>query len=391
VLLRLYEDQKHTIGFRNAFQGGFRTAQGVSSLHCGIGSLPFNMAIGRDLGHVPLRCLSDVLSDAGFESRIFYASDLSYDSMLDFFRYHAVEGTQATDMPEGLPVGAWRGISDRALFDQALSLVEKSKGTATRSQYAFVLTLSGHTPFPTPTDMPPEVAKRVASGCKKSPWAYPDDCTRLAVIAYADHALGEFLEKLESSTLARRSIVVVSADHATSEMLLWPGSPTEKSRAHVPYFIYVPSALVASAARPEEVAPIVARLHDRASSLVISLMDSPSIVTALLSSTRGMKSIPGPWRFHTYGGQATSPHFALDARQTAQVFGTDSAAFVFSADADGTFTAFENKNRGFSGPSELGELNPTLRGPAAFLASMAKGYLGRCEHQARLRMNIADH
>lgn len=383
VMSRLYADRGHVLGFRGAFQGGFRTAQGLSSLHCGIGSLPFNIATARDMGHFPLRCLPDVLSDGGFETRAFYASDMAYDSMLEFFRYHGVEETQAADMPPGLPTGSWRGVSDRALYAQALAHASSS----TRSMYEFVLTLSGHSPFSIPTDMPPEVAERTAQACRKSVFAREDDCSRLAVISYADHALGEFLDKLDRSPLARRSVVIVSADHATSEMFLWPGSAEQKVRAHVPYLMIVPEALRAAASRPEVAGPLLERLHDRAGTQVVSLMDSPTLVTALLSSTRELRSIPEPWRFHTYGGQATSPHFTFDARPGAQVWGTDSAAFVFSADADASVTAYENKNRTFSGASELESINPSLRGPAAFLASFAKGYLGRCETQARLRMN----
>lgn len=382
TMSRLYEDRERVIAFRGAFQGGFRTAQSLSSLHCGIGSLPFNIAVARDLGHFPLRCLPDVLADGGFDTRAFYASDLAYDSMLDFFRYHGVEATQSADMPAGLPVGSWHGVSDRALYDQAL--VHAS--AATRSQYQFVLTLSGHSPFSTPTDMPPEVARRAAAACAKSPSAKEDDCSRLAVMAYADHALGELLDKLEASPVGRRSVVVVSADHATSEMFLWPGSAEEKGRAHVPYVMILPRALVASAAHPERVAPVVERLRERAATQPISLMDSPALVTALLSATRELRSIPEAWRFHTFGGQATSPGFVFDARPSARVWGTDSAAFVFSADADARVTAYENKNRAFSGAGELDELNPSLRGPAAFLASFVKGYLSRCEGHTRLRM-----
>ena len=382
VMSRLYADPERTIAFHHAFQGGFRTAQGLSSMHCGIGSLPFNVAVARDLGNFPLRCLPDVLSDAGFQTHAFYASDMTYDSMLDFFRYHGVEGTQGPDMPEALPRGSWRGVSDRALYDQALAHAAASPG----SKYEFVLTLSGHTPFSRPADMPPEVAARAEEACKKSPWAKADDCSRLAVIAYADFALGELLDKLEASPLGRRSILVLSADHATSEIPLWVGSLEEKGRAHVPYVIYVPRALAASAAHPEVVASVTRRLHDRATTQVVSLVDSPSLVTALLSRTREMKSIPEPWRFHTFGGQATSPHFTLDADARARAWGTDSAAFVFSVAQDGSVTAQPNKNRQFSGPEELDTLNPSLRGPAAFLASFAKGYLGRCEGHARLRM-----
>lgn len=382
VMSRLYDDHERAIAFRSAFQGGFRTAQNLSSLECGIGSLPFNVAVARDMGHFPLRCLPDVLSDGGFETRAFYASDMAYDGMLDFFRYHGVESTQSADMPGGLPVGSWHGVSDRALYAQALA----HASAATRSQYQFVLTLSGHSPFSTPTDMPPDVALRAAAACKKSPLANADDCSRLAVMAYADHALGELLDDLERLPVGRRSIVVLSADHATSELFLWPGSPEDKGRAHVPYVIYVPRALAAAAAHPARIAPIVARLRDRAASQPISLMDSPTLVTALLSSTREVRSIPEAWRFHTFGGQATSAHFAFDAQPTARVWGTDSAAFVFSAQPDGGFAAYENKNRGFSAAGELDVLNPSLRGPAAFLASFVKGYLLRCESHVRLRV-----
>ena len=128
----------------------------------------------------------------------------------------AVEAMQAADMPQGLPVGSWRGVSDRALYEQVIAHAEARNGIEMRAQYNFVLTLSGHSPFSRPTDMPPAVAERVERACKLSPWAREDDGARLAVVAYADHALGEFLGRLESSPLASRSIVVVSADLRTT-------------------------------------------------------------------------------------------------------------------------------------------------------------------------------
>jgi hypothetical protein len=67
------------------------------------------------------------------------------------------------------------------------------------------------------------------------------------------------------------------------------------------------------------------------------------------------------------------------------VWGTDSAAFVFSADSEGRVTAYENKNRPFSEVAELETMNPRLRGPAAFLTSFVKGYLLRCGGHAALR------
>jgi hypothetical protein len=236
--------------------------------------------------------------------------------------------------------------------------------------------------------MPAEVARNVEQVCGTRPWIPVDDCARLAVIAYADHALGEFLDKLAASPLATRSIVVLSADHATSEMGLWAGSSEEKGRAHVPYVVYVPPAVVAASPRPELLPPLLTALHDRAATQVVSLSDSPTIVTALLSSTKELRSIPSAWRFHTFGGQATSPHFAFAARPSARIWGTDSAAYVFSADAEGNVSAYENKNRSFSDVAELDAMNPSLRGPAAFLSSFVKGYLLRCEGRVRLRSDV---
>ncbi|MBX3189438.1 MAG: LTA synthase family protein [Labilithrix sp.] len=380
VMNRLYRSER-AIGFTRVFQGGFRTAHNVSSLLCGVGSLPFSIAAARDLGHVPLRCLPDVLSDAGLSPRVFFSSDLAYDNMLDFLRYHGVDAVGGPDMPEGLPVGSWGGVSDRALYDQALARASRD-----RSEYAFILTLSGHSPFRRPTDMPPEVEARAAQACaKKSKAANADDCRRLAVMAYADHALGEMLDKLERSPLGKRSIVVVSADHATSELLLWPGSIEARARAHVPYVIVLPEALVASAAHPERVPEILARL--RAHDDVLSLADSPSLVMSLLSATAQVERIPPEWRFHTFGGQATSPHFSLPARPEARVWGTDSASFVFSVDDALAITVDDARNRTFSDVSEFDTMNATLRGPAAFLSSFVKGYLLRCEGEAHLRMS----
>jgi hypothetical protein len=233
--------------------------------------------------------------------------------------------------------------------------------------------------------MPAEVALRAARACAESRAAQPDDCRRLAVMAYADHALGEFLDALERSPLARRSLVVLSGDHATSELFLWGGSTEERGRAQVPYVIVVPRALRAAAVSPARVGALVARLGERAAAQPVSLTDSPALLLALLSATPELRSVPAPWRFHTLGGQATSPHFALAASPRARVWGTDSAAFVFSADADARVVAYETKNRAFSRASELDELNPSLRGPAAVLASFVKGYLTRCERGAQLR------
>jgi hypothetical protein len=382
VMSRLYRDREHTIAFRRAYQGGLRTVHNVSSLLCGVGNFPFAMAVGRDVGHVPLRCLPDVLSDGGFEPHVYYPSDISFENMLDFFRYHGMKATQAADMPRGLPIGSWRAVTDRALYDQAVQ-----RASPTKSELNFILTLSGHSPFSRPTDMPADAAARAEASCAKMKGGNQDDCDRLVVIAYADFALGELLDKIERSPMGRRSIVIVSADHSTNEDFVWGGAAEETARAQVPYVVYLPKALLETAPHADRIAPLLARLDKHAQDELWSLTDSPRLVTALVSASAQMRRIPPAWRFHTYGGQATSAHFALLGRPDARVWGTDASAYVFSIDGKGVVTDDEIKNATYSDVSQFDTMNPLLRGPAAFLSSFIKGYLRRCEKEVKLRMD----
>ena len=383
VMNRLYREHDKGFGFGHAFQGGLRTVQNVSALLCGVANFPFSVAVGRDMGHFPLRCLPDVLSDGGFESHVYYPSDISFENMLAFFRYHGMLSTQAADMPKHLPTGSWRAVSDRALYDQALQRASRE-----RSELNFVLTLSGHSPFTRPTDMPAEAQAAADSACKKmkAPGVDADECERLGVMAYADYALGELLDKLEKSPLSRRSVVVISADHSTNEAFIWGGSVEARARAHVPYAVYLPKALRESAAHPELVAPLLDRLAQRAAKTLWSLTDSPTLVSALVSATPQMQRIPAEWRFHTFGGQATSAHFGLQGRPDARVWGTDASAFVFTVDSKGSVHDDEIRNATFADVSQFDSMNMLLRGPSAFLSSFTKGYLRRCERDVALRM-----
>lgn len=382
VMNRLYRERDKTIPFARAFQGGLRTAQALTSVLCGVGTFPFVISVGRDLGHFPLRCLPDVLADGGFEGHVYYSSDLSFDNMLELFRYHGMKSTQAADMPRGLPTGTWNAVSDRALYDQALR-----GASPDRSEFQLVLTLSGHSPFKRPTDMPPEASAAADSACKKMIGAAVDgdDCDRAAVVAYADYALGELLDNLEKSPVAKRSIVVISGDHSTNETFVWGTDAETRARAQVPYVVYLPKALRESAPQAEQIGPLLDRLGDRAR-LVWSLTDSPTLVTSLVSATPQMRRIPAEWRYHTLGGQATSHDFAIDGMPEARAWGTDADALVFTVTAEGVVSDSGKKNESFSEPSQFESMNPLLRGPAAFLSTFTKGFVAHCEPSTKLRM-----
>src|SRR5207244_2864221 len=128
------------------------SAQGLASILCGLGMMPYNAAIGRDLGFVPLRCLPDVLRDGGFDADLYYGSKPSFDNVDEFLRYH---GFSALFTEEQLPRRLARGLfgrTDLAVFDYALEQAER--WDPERPRYVLVLTVSNHIPFGEPQDLP---------------------------------------------------------------------------------------------------------------------------------------------------------------------------------------------------------------------------------------------
>ena len=244
-----------SIFFPLTFQAGRRTAQGVSAIVCGWGELDFAIAASRDLGLMPLRCLPDVLSDAGFVTRFPYGSLLDFEQRGAFFRYHGVTPVEESGLPKGLPQGAW-GISDLAMIDQ-IGKLNDAKSDANNanaagdgvSRYDFWLTLSNHGPNVKPDDFPvalDEKLKAVVARSNKTK-IDRDDYTHLQTMAYTDFSLAQFVKKIEASNEGDRSIFIVSADHSTTDPLLFRPAKTQRedvlnSFVRVPFFIVLPES-----------------------------------------------------------------------------------------------------------------------------------------------------
>jgi hypothetical protein len=116
----------------------------------GLGALPFQLALSRDLVDLPLRCAPDVLRDAGFETRLYYGGSVSFDHLGEFAAHHGLAVSDLSSLPPDLPKGAFRAVTDRALFGVAL----RDSAQVGPFAYRFVLTLSGHTPFDIPEECP---------------------------------------------------------------------------------------------------------------------------------------------------------------------------------------------------------------------------------------------
>lgn len=298
---------------RTMLQAGVRTAHNLGAMTCGVGTLPYNLAFVRDLQPFPLRCLPDVLADSGFEHRFFYGSDATFDEMHRFFPAHRyVEVVGQKELPADLPKGTWEGVTDFAVFDEAVSRVGDALSTSGAPQFALVMSLSNHSPFTTPDDLPAEVKARVDRALKGATHhADADDVRRLVAFSYTDAALERLVAQLDARGLADRALVVVMADHSTGHAYVWGAEATETDaqKAQVPFAVVVPTALrarLADVAAFDDALATAQRLVDEGP---LSLNDVPTLVLALLSAHPNVAALPPAQRWHSMGGQVTSPHF----------------------------------------------------------------------------------
>lgn len=364
------------IAVRSMWQGGSRSSQGLSSYMCGLGTMPYGLSATRDFGAIPLRCLPDVLVDAGFETAFVYGGNPSFDEMDPFFRHHGITSiTGRQQFPLSAPVGQ-EGVTDRAVYARAVA--EIAKGPAARARYTLIMSASNHVPYGRPEDLPSEIEARTTALTQGPSFVgTPDDVNRVRTFAYADHAIGELLERLRER--ADRSIVVLGADHATGDPFVWKNEHRnlQAATARIPFVIVLPDALVESARDPGAVRDIVRELDAALDGHAWSQNDAPFFLLALLSRSPGMRAVPPEARWHTLGGERTSPYF-VSLRPEAKIIGIDSIAGLYGEnDAEESLLPPE-KASFVSDPGEITTSSPSLVPVAATMKTYLTGYVAKC-------------
>jgi len=335
----LYEGKPGVLASRRTFQAGVRSAQGMAAMTCGVGTLPYNLSIIRDLDAFPLRCAPDLLAEAGFHGAFFYGSDASYDEMARFLTSHGVKEVVSQDeLPEGLPKGAWSGLTDFTVFDEAAKRV--AKGLTESSQYALVMSLSNHSPYTPPEDLPPAVLARMEQSLKEVPnRASVDDRRRLLTHSYTDAALERFFAQLETSGISERSIVVLMADHSTGEDYLWGDDSvpheTDAAKAQVPFLIVIPPPFLARVKDRPALEAALSEAQQLLDAAPLSQNDVPALLLAILKHQPGLSALPPSARWHTLGGQVTSPWFQPGGEPASFLLGINGVDELYVLDRQG--------------------------------------------------------
>jgi hypothetical protein len=362
-----------SVAFRHGYQSGIRTGQALGAMICGFGALPFHLALGRDLGSVPLRCLPDVLADAGFSRNAFYGHEFFFDNMAEFLKLHQVALHERREFASDAPRGVWSSVSDASVYHAALANAEQQdRATSLVPQYHFILTLSNHTPFEKPSDMAKTSENTINALCVGRGLT-GESCNRLLTLRYADDALGDFIRAISASPIADRALVFAMADHTTHVSQPWaPATQTKGAEAHIPGFLWLSQGLQKRARQADVLQAALEELRSQATHNALSNADVPRLLLALLSASPGLRSLPEVARWHTLGGAATSDAFQGFATDDA-LWGIDGHSQLFSVQRSGgamAVDAFVNADYNSTAPA-------FMAAPEAFWGAFLRSH-GHC-------------
>jgi len=368
------------------YQAGVRTAQGLGALTCGIGTLPYNLSIIRDLQPFPARCAGDVLRDAGFKGSFFYGSDATFDEMHHFLGAHGYSHiVSQAELPDTLPKGAWGGITDFAVFDEAVKYLSNALAAPDAApdaapELSLVMSLSNHSPYTPPEDLPVTVIERVDRALKTSDHrADGDDRRRLLTHSYTDAAVERFFAALETSSLSERSIVMLSADHSTGESYVWGAySEGDDAKARIPFAIVLPPALMARVKNQPGLQKALREVQTRLEAAPLSQNDVPAMLLALLSAHPSIKALPAAARWHTLGGQVTSPWFQPGGDPRSFILGINGVSEFFALDRTGARVGDYEDSVFLKTRADRYRVTPRLIPAAATLAETMRSGLDEC-------------
>ncbi len=375
-LAGLYEQAKAgrpgVMASRQTWTAGVRTPHGVAALTCGLGTMPYGLALTRDVAPVRLRCLPDILANAGFAIGYTYGGPVTFDRMDAFLAAHSFEPwVSPSTLPDDVPQGAW-GATDRAVFAAAIAAT-----VGRGSSYHFVLSLSHHHPFTQPEDVWPTLASRVeqafAQATERADYV---DRQRLLTVAYTDEALREFFQQLAVAGLLQRSLIAITADHSIPDRSLWRHRPgalsTRQMRGLIPFILWLSPSLFETARHPDrarELATDIGRQLDR---LALSQNDIPTLLLALLERSQHLGSLSRAQRWHSMGGQATSPWYQAPGPSGTRIYGIHAATALFFVDAQGHAIAPDEPAPLVVTEARAQRVTPSLQPAAAALAELLK-------------------
>ena len=213
--------------FTRFFSNGTHTHQGMFATMACFPNLPsFEYLMRTPEGSHQFSGLPQQLSARGYDDLYVYNGNFQWDNQSGFFSNQGMRHfIGREDFVDPVFLDPTWGVSDQDMFDRAA--VELNKLDPNKPFYALLQTLSNHTPYALPEQLP--VAPVTDRGSYNQ---------HLTAMRYSDWALGQFFDKAKQSPYYKDTLFVVVGDHGFGS----PEQLTEMDlfRFNVPLLLIAP-------------------------------------------------------------------------------------------------------------------------------------------------------
>ena len=194
---------KEGLLFDRFFSNGTHTHQGMFATMGCFPNLPgFEYLMQTPEGSHKLSGLPELLSARKFDDVYVYNGDFAWDNQSGFFSNQGMTTfIGRNDYVNPVFSDPTWGVSDQDMFNRGNEELAK-RGAAGKPFYALLQTLSNHTPYALPAQLP--VEQVTGRGTLDQ---------HLTAMRYSDWALGQFFEKARKEPYFKETLFIVVGDH----------------------------------------------------------------------------------------------------------------------------------------------------------------------------------
>lgn len=194
---------KEGLLFTQFFSNGTHTHQGMFATMACFPNLPaFETLMQEPEGNNKFSGLPQLLSIRDMSDVYVYNGDFAWDNQMGFFSNQGMTSfVGRNDYVNPVFSDSTWGVSDQDMFTRGNEELNKLEASG-KPFYALLQSLSNHTPYALPKDLPVEPVTDQGSQNE-----------HLTAMRYSDWALGQFFEKAKKSPYYKDTIFIVVGDH----------------------------------------------------------------------------------------------------------------------------------------------------------------------------------
>ena len=213
--------------FTRFFANGTHTHQGLFATMAAFPNLPgYEYLMQMPEGSHAFSGLSTLLKERGYNDVYVYNGDFAWDNQAGFFTNQGMSRfVGRADYLDPVVADPTWGVSDQDMFERAAQ--ELARLPQDKPFFALLQTLSNHTPYALPKQLPVEPVTDCGTANE-----------HLTAMRYADWALGRFFAAVEKMPFYRDTLFVLVGDHGfgNAERL----TEMDLNRFHIPLLLLAP-------------------------------------------------------------------------------------------------------------------------------------------------------